>query len=233
MDEFAEMLKAEELLEAQSMVTPIFNSHDLWELLFRFLFNFVVIGIIIHFFYYRKSRRVDYYFTFIIVSVSIFFLIYLLGNVKLKIGFALGIFAIFGIIRYRTEQVPIREMTYLFTITAISVINALSIQMSYTQMVATNLVIILVIWGLEASRWLKHTNSKMVLYDRIQLILPEREKELIDDLKKRTGLDIIRVEVGHIDFSRDVAFIKVYYESDKVEINATDQITRFPKWSNQ
>ncbi|NLV37772.1 MAG: DUF4956 domain-containing protein, partial [Bacteroidales bacterium] len=140
---------------------------------------------------------------------------------------------IFGIIRYRTEQVPIREMTYLFTITAISVINALSIQMSYTQMVATNLVIILVIWGLEASRWLKHTNSKMVLYDRIQLILPEREKELIDDLKKRTGLDIIRVEVGHIDFSRDVAFIKVYYESDKVEINATDQITRFPKWSNQ
>jgi hypothetical protein len=86
---------------------------------------------------------------------------------------------------------------------------------------------------LEASRWLKHTNSKMVLYDRIQLILPEREKELIDDLKKRTGLDIIRVEVGHIDFSRDVAFIKVYYESDKVEINATDQITRFPKWSNQ
>ena len=233
MDEFAEMLKAEELLEAHSMVTPIFNAHDLWELLFRFLFNFVVIGIIIHFFYYRKSRRVDYYFTFIIVSVSIFFLIYLLGNVKLKIGFALGIFAIFGIIRYRTEQVPIREMTYLFTITAISVINALSIQMSYTQMVATNLVIILVIWGLEASRWLKHTNSKMVLYDRIQLILPEREKELIDDLKKRTGLDIIRVEVGHIDFSRDVAFIKVYYESDKVEINATDQITRFPKWSNQ
>ncbi|MBP7010832.1 MAG: DUF4956 domain-containing protein [Bacteroidales bacterium] len=227
------MLKAEELLEAQSMVTPIFNSHDLWELLFRFLFNFVVIGIIIHFFYYRKSRRVDYYFTFIIISVSIFFLIYLLGSVKLKIGFALGIFAIFGIIRYRTEQVPIREMTYLFTITAISVINALSIQMSYTQMVATNLVIILVIWGLETSRWLKHTNSKMVLYDRIQLILPEREKELIDDLKKRTGLDIIRVEVGHIDFSRDVAFIKVYYESDKVEINATDQITRFPKWSNQ
>ncbi|HPY58968.1 MAG TPA: DUF4956 domain-containing protein, partial [Bacteroidales bacterium] len=201
--------------------------------LFRFLFNFVVIGIIIHFFYYRKSRRVDYYFTFIIISVSIFFLIYLLGSVKLKIGFALGIFAIFGIIRYRTEQVPIREMTYLFTITAISVINALSIQMSYTQMVATNLVIILVIWGLETSRWLKHTNSKMVLYDRIQLILPEREKELIDDLKKRTGLDIIRVEVGHIDFSRDVAFIKVYYESDKVEINATDQITRFPKWSNQ
>ena len=98
MDEFAEMLKAEELLEAQSMVTPIFNSHDLWELLFRFLFNFVVIGIIIHFFYYRKSRRVDYYFTFIIISVSIFFLIYLLGSVKRKIGFALGILAIVAVL---------------------------------------------------------------------------------------------------------------------------------------
>lgn len=233
MEEFAEMLQAEELLETQALATPIFNAHDLWELLFRFFFNFVVIGILIHFFYYKKSRRVDYYFTFIIISVSMFFLIYLLGSVKLKIGFALGIFAIFGIIRYRTEQVPIREMTYLFTITAISVINALSIQMSYTQMVATNVIIILVIWGLETSRWLKHTNSKMVLYDKIQLILPEKEKELVEDLKKRTGLDIIRVEVGHIDFSRDIAFIKVFYESNRVEINATDQISRFPKWSNE
>jgi hypothetical protein len=162
-----------------------------------------------------------------------FFLIYLLGSVKLKIGFALVIFAIFGIIRYRTEQVPIREMTYLFTITAISVINALSVQMSYTQMVATNLIIILVIWGLETSRWLKHTSSKMVLYDRIQLILPEKEPELIADLKKRTGLDILRIEIGHIDFSRDIAFIKVYYESDREDMNTVDNVTRFPKWSNE
>ena len=233
MNELAQILQAEELLETQSVSTPIFNAHDLWELLFRFFFNFIVIGIIIHFFYYKKSRRVDYYFTFIIISVSMFFLIYLLGSVKLKIGFALGIFAIFGIIRYRTEQVPIREMTYLFTITAISVINALSIQMSYTQMVATNLIIILVIWGLETLRWLKHTSSKMILYDKIQLILPEKEPELIADLKLRTGLDIIRIEIGHVDFSRDVAFIKVYYESDRDDMNTTDQMTRFPKWSNE
>ncbi|MDD2618433.1 MAG: DUF4956 domain-containing protein [Bacteroidales bacterium] len=233
MEEFAEILQAEELLEAQALATPIFNAHDLWELLFRFFFNFAVIAVIIHFFYYKKSRRVDYYFTFIIISVSMFFLIYLLGSVKLKIGFALGIFAIFGIIRYRTEQVPIREMTYLFTITAISVINALSVQMSYTQMVATNLIIILVIWGLETSRWLKHTSSKMVLYDRIQLILPEKEPELIADLKKRTGLNILRIEIGHIDFSRDIAFIKVYYESDREDMNTVDNVTRFPKWSNE
>lgn len=232
MGDFIDITQTEELLEAQALVTPIFNAHDLWELLFRFFFNLLVIGFIVHFFYYRKSRRVDYYFTFIIISVSMFFLIYLLGSVKIKIGFALGVFAIFGIIRYRTEQVPIREMTYLFTITAISVINALSLQMSYTQMIATNLLIILSIWGLEKSRWLKHTNSKMILYDKIQLILPEKEKELIADLEMRTGLDILRVEIGHIDFSRDIAFIKVYYESGRDEINATDQITRFPKWSN-
>jgi hypothetical protein len=98
MEEFAEMLQAEELLETQALATPIFNAHDLWELLFRFFFNFVVIGILIHFFYYKKSRRVDYYFTFIIISVSMFFLIYYWEASSLKIGFALGIFAIFRII---------------------------------------------------------------------------------------------------------------------------------------
>lgn len=107
--------------------TPLIDMADLWQLLFRFVFNFIVVGIIIHFFYYPKSKRRDYYFTFTLISISVFFLIFLLGSVKLKIGFALGIFAIFGIIRYRTESVPIREMTYLFTITALSVINALSI----------------------------------------------------------------------------------------------------------
>ncbi|MFA5470283.1 MAG: DUF4956 domain-containing protein, partial [Bacteroidales bacterium] len=88
-------------------------------------------------------------------------------------------------------------------------------------------------WGLETSRWLKHTSSKMVLYDRIQLILPEKEPELIADLKKRTGLDILRIEIGHIDFSRDIAFIKVYYESDREDMNTVDNVTRFPKWSNE
>ena len=139
--------------------TPLIDMADLWQLLFRFVFNFIVVGIIIHFFYSPKSKRWDYYFTFTLISISVFFLIFLLGSVKLKIGFALGIFAIFGIIRYRTESVPIREMTYLFTITALSVINALSIQVGLTEMLVTNAIFLLVTSLLESERWLKHPDS--------------------------------------------------------------------------
>ena len=204
--------------------TPLIDMADLWQLLFRFVFNFIVVGIIIHFFYYPKSKRRDYYFTFTLISISVFFLIFLLGSVKLKIGFALGIFAIFGIIRYRTESVPIREMTYLFTITALSVINALSIQVGLTEMLVTNAIFLLVTCLLESERWLKHTSSKLILYDRIQLITPDKREELIADLSARTGLHIQK-----IDFLRDAAFIKVYYESDSRETNTVDHLTKFPK----
>ncbi len=209
--------------------TPLVNITDLWQLLFRFAFNSLVVGIIIHFFYYRKSKRKDYYFTFSLISISVFFLIFLLGSVKLKIGFALGIFAIFGIIRYRTESVPIREMTYLFTITALSVINALSIQIGFTEMFTTNIIFLLVTGLLESEKWLKHTNSKLILYDRIQLITPEKREELIADLTSRTGLRIQKIEIGHIDFLRDAAFIKVYYEADSYETNTINYLTKFPK----
>ena len=209
--------------------TPLIDMADLWQLLFRFVFNFIVVGIIIHFFYYPKSKRRDYYFTFTLISISVFFLIFLLGSVKLKIGFALGIFAIFGIIRYRTESVPIREMTYLFTITALSVINALSIQVGLTEMLVTNAIFLLVTCLLESERWLKHTSSKLILYDRIQLITPDKREELIADLSARTGLHIQKIEIGHLDFLRDAAFIKVYYESDSRETNTVDHLTKFPK----
>lgn len=233
MDELQTLMQSEELLEeGAAIITPLLDTQDLWDLLLRFAFNFLVIWIMIHFFYYKKSRRMDYYFTFILISVSIFFLIYLLGSVKLKIGFALGVFAIFGIIRYRTESVPIREMTYLFTITAISVINALSIQISYTQMVATSLIFIIVTWVLESARWKRHTNCKLILYDKIQLITSDKKEELMQDLTLRTGLDIKKIEIGHIDFLRDAAYIKIYYESDTDDVNSIDGIAKFPKWSN-
>ena len=215
--------------ETQLMGTPVMDTEAITPLLIRFFFNFVIVGIIIHFFYYPKSRRRDYYFTFSLINVSVFFLIILMGSVKLKIGFALGIFAIFGIIRYRTESVPIREMTYLFIIIALSVINALSVQISYAELIATNCIFILVTWLLESERWLKHVSCKLILYDKIQLIVPEKRKELIADLRHRTGLNIQKIEIGHIDFLRDAAFIKVYYESEVREINSVDTVTRFPR----
>lgn len=209
--------------------SPLLDADGFGQLVLRFLFNFIVVGIIIHFFYYPKSRRRDYYFTFSLINISVFFLIFLLGSVKLKIGFALGLFAIFGIIRYRTESVPIREMTYLFVIIAVSVINALAIQISYAELIVTNLIFVLATWLLESNRWLKHISCKLILYDKIQLIKPEKSEELMADLKQRTGINIQKIEIGHIDFLRDVAYIKVYYEPFSDETNTIDMMTRFPR----
>jgi hypothetical protein len=199
------------------------------ELLIRFVLNTAVIALIVRVFYYPKSKRRDYFFTFILISISVFLLIFLMGGVKLKIGFALGLFAIFGIIRYRTESVPIREMTYLFLIIAVSAINGLATSISYVELLATNLLFIISIWALESNRWVKHVASKLVLYDNIRLITPDHEEELIEDLKKRTGLNILRVEVGAIDFSKDTAMVKVYYEPLSNEINSVDNVGRLPK----
>ncbi|MDR3194408.1 MAG: DUF4956 domain-containing protein [Tannerella sp.] len=213
---------------AQLLGVELIDAVGLWQMLLRYVFNFVVTGTIIHFFYYPKSRRRDYYFTFTMIALSVFFIIFLLGGVKLKVGFVLGVFAIFGIIRYRTESVPIREMTYLFTITAIAVINGLSVQMSYVELLVVNLIFVLVAWGLESEKWLKHVSCKWVLYDNIQLITPDRYGELLQDISLRTGLKVQRIEVGHIDFLRDSAMLKVYYESASREANTADNITKFP-----
>lgn len=137
--------------ELAFMETPLIDAAGFMELILRFVLNMVVVVAIIRFFYYPKSRRRDYFFTFTLISISIFLMIFLLGSVKLKIGFALGLFAIFGIIRYRTESMPVREMTYLFVIIAISVINALSVQLSYAELTATNLLFILCIWLCESN----------------------------------------------------------------------------------
>lgn len=211
-----------------SMIDPQgFSSTDMLELLIRFAFNAIVVTCIIHLLYYPKSRRKDYYFTFSLISVSIFFLIFLLGGVKLKVGFALGLFAIFGIIRYRTESMPVREMTYLFVIIAISVINALASHL--VQALVANTLFIGWIWFCESSKWIKHVANKLVLYDRPELTDPARRAELIADLQKRTGLDIIRVEVGHIDFLRDTAMLKVYYNPTDEGVNTVDHLLKFPK----
>ena len=209
--------------------TQLMDGSYVFQLLWRFLFNFTIVWVIIHFFYYPKSRRRDYYVTFTLINISVFLLIMLMGNVTLKVGFALGIFAIFGIIRYRTESVPIREMTYLFVIIAISVINAFTVQINPAVMLVANALFILSIWLIENERWLKHVSCKLVLYDKIQLITPEKRSELIADLQNRLGIEISKVEIGHVDFIRDSVMIKVYYESKTREINSVDMLTRLPK----
>lgn len=215
--------------EIEIFDTPVANAGDMGALLLRFLFNSVFIWIIIQKLYYPKSQRRDYYFTFALISVSIFFLIYLLGSVNIKVGFALGLFAIFGIIRYRTESMSVREMTYLFVIIAVSVINALAVTLSYGELLLTNVIFIICIRLCENIPYLKSRSEKLVVYDRIDLIKPDCRDELLKDLKDRLGLDIIDVEVGAVDFLRDTAMLKVYYGDRKGSINTVDNMLKIPK----
>ena len=213
------------------MGIPIFQDDALIQLLIRFGFNILICWIIIRYFYYRKSGRRDFLFTFTLFAVTIFLLIFLLDSVKLQIGMALGLFAIFGIIRYRTEQVSIREMTYLFVIIGISVINGLAMTISISELLVANVLFIGAIALMESRRFVKHTATKAVLYERIDLVKPEKYPEFKADLEERTGLKIIRAEVGHIDFLRDVAFVKIYYRPEGNEPNSIDTITRLNDFS--
>ncbi len=207
----------------------IINLPGIWNLLIGFLINLFFVGIVARCFYYPKCKRGEYFFTFILISISIFLLIYLLGGVKLKTGFALGLFAIFSIIRYRTEQVAIREMTYLFIIIAMSAINGLVIEeLSYSEMVVANLLFIFSIWLCESNLFIRHLSYKVIKYDNINLITPDKEPELIEDLKKRTGLDIVKVEVGGIDFLKDAVIIKMYYRSADNSTNTVDTLIKAP-----
>lgn len=188
-----------------------FNFEAILGILSHFLFSTFAVWLIVRFLYYPKSRNRDYYFTFMLIAVSVFFLIYLLGGVRIKVGFALGLFAIFGIIRYRTESMPVREMTYLFVIIAMQVVNALSDTLSVSEVVLVNALFVIAVWVFERTKMNDAMCEKLVQYDRIDLIKPDCREQLIADLKERTGLDIKRVEVGGIDFLRDMAVLKIYY----------------------
>lgn len=206
---------------------PVWSS--VWELALRLLINIVTVGIIVHAFYYPKAKRRDYYFTFSLIGLSIFLLIYLMGGVKLKIGFALGLFAIFGIIKYRTEQVPIREMTYMFIIIAVAAINGLATSISYFELIGTNLIFIAALAICENTKWMKHVPSKLIKYDNVKLIAHGKEDELKADLEKRLGLNIIRIEIGNVDFLKDSAIVKIYYEPIMDEFGTIDSVTKTGK----
>lgn len=206
---------------------PVFEFTGLWDLLLHFGFNLVFALAIIHLLYFRRSRRADYYFTFALISISIFLMLFLLGSVKIKIGFALGLFAIFGIIRYRTESMPVREMTYLFVIISMSVINALV--HDWVNLLAVDTLFFVSCLLGEQTRKLDHNACKYVKYDRIDLILPSKKQEMIADLEARLGVKIIRVDVGTVNFLKDMALLKVYYEPlDDNEENTVDEMTKIP-----
>jgi len=189
------------------------------EFVLRFILNMSVIMVLVRWLYYSKAKRKDYLFTYILISSIVFLLCFLLESVKLQIGFALGMFAIFGIIRYRTDALPIKEMTYLFLIIGVSVINALTnAETSLLDLLFTNGVIIFITYGLEKVWLLKHESSKLIVYEKINLIKKENYDLLIKDLQERTGIKKInRVEVGKINFLRDICDLTIYYYADSEE----------------
>ena len=209
---------------------PLFDATSLWTLLLRFVFNFLVCWIITRFFYYKKSQRRDYYFTFMLFAVVIFLIITLMENMKMNVAYALGLFAIFGMIRYRTETLRIREMTYLFVVMGVSIINGQALTTSYAELILTNFLVILAIWVFEGSKHMKQLSEKVILYDKIELIKHGKEAELKADLEERTGIAIEKMEVGHIDYLRDAAYIKIWYKPLPGEVNTIGTFTKLKEF---
>lgn len=199
-------------------VTPVFA-----EMMIRFLICLGFSWLIIDRLYYRKSHRRDYYFTFLLTSIAIFFLVFFmifgldeLGG-KTSMGIGIGLFGIFSIMRYRTDTMPVREMTYMFVIVSMAVVNAIATSVTLVEILLTDLILFLAIWLCE--KMLKMEHTRLVQYDRIELIKPERREELLADLRERLGVDVYKVHIGAIDMLRDMAIIRIYYHPQRDDKN--------------
>lgn len=190
---------------------PLFDD-DFFKMIFRFFVNFAFLTVIIRFIYYPASKRKDYVFTYYLISIIVFFLCFTLKKYEMDIGMALGLFAIFGIIRYRTNPIEIKEMTYLFVVIGVSIINSLANKkMSYAEIISANAIIIIVLYIIEKYWALKQVVTKSIIYENIENIKPENHEILKKDLENRTGLTIDKVSIGDVDFLKDTAKVTIFY----------------------
>lgn len=194
--------------------------------LLKFFICVVVNWIIVDRLYYKKSHRRDFYFTFMLMTIAIYFLVYCMMGMergKATMGVGLGLFGIFSIMRYRTDAMPVREMTYLFVIICLSVVHAM--EESFFELGIVDVMTLGAIFICEMS--LKVQQTKLVQYDRIELIKPEKRQELIADLEARLGLKVLKVDVGGVDFLRDAAVLRVTYEGDTAsEVDGQFQVRK-------
>ena len=218
----------------------LFDPQHFISLVMRFIINLIVVIVIARCFYFPRGHRRDYLFIFILMSMSIFLLVSLMEGDGMNLGAAMGLFAIFGIMRFRTEAVPIREMTYLFMLIAVSVVNALSRAEYHPKadywdgfgivtICFVNLVFIGMAWLYESSRLVTSSCSKYIKYDNVALIAPDKREELKADLEKRTGLKIQRLEVGTIDFLKDACLIRIFYDEPADRGNSIEEMTKMPR----
>ncbi|MFK7786229.1 MAG: DUF4956 domain-containing protein [Crocinitomicaceae bacterium] len=206
-------------LETTSTIEQLFNlqwfDNDFYTLLLRLVINLVFMTVLIRYLYYPIAKRKDYLFTYYLIGLITFFLCFGLKKLDIDTGMGLGLFAIFGIIRYRTDAIEIKEMTYLFLVIGISVVNSLaSRQISVAEMAVINLSVVAITYGLEYVWLVKHETRKTIVYEKIDLIVPGRHEEMMADLQERTGLQINRFEVGKINFLDDTAQVRIFYYSE-------------------
>ena len=193
---------------------PLFDD-DFYKMTFRFFMNIGFLSLIINWLYYSKTKRRDYLFTYYMIGIIVFFLCFTLKKYELDIGMALGLFAIFGIIRYRTDAIAIKEMTYLFVVIGVSVMNSLANQkMSFAEIITANVLIVTALFLME-KLWLSKTKlSKNIQYEKIENIKPENYDALKADLEDRLGLTLDSITIGNVDFLKDSATITVTYSND-------------------
>ena len=205
---------AQASLEAAKLFGMKFiNVDDFFKLIFKFGLNFFFMFVTVRYVFYRNNRDKDYLFTFYIFNIVTFFICVLFRKTTMQMGFAFGLFAVFGIIRYRTETIPFKEMTYLFIVIGLAMINALSNKkISHAEVLFVDIMIVASTFGIEAIWFNNHERSKLIVLEKIELIKPENEQLLISDLRNRTGLDVFRVSIGRVDFLKDTAEVKIYYK---------------------
>jgi hypothetical protein len=191
-----------------------FFDNDFYKMIFRFGINLSFLTLIIRFLYYKNARNKEYFFTYYMIGVIVFFLCFTLKKFELDLGMALGLFAIFGILRYRTNSIEIKEMTYLFVVIGVSVINSLANKkMSYAELLTANSMVVVTLYLTEWFWTLKHLVSKSIVYEVIENIKPENHHLLKADLEERVGVEIQQITIGDIDFLKDTAEITIRYEN--------------------
>ena len=182
-------------------------------LLAAFGLNFLVAFIIVRFIYYPTRKNKNYVFTFLAFNTIIFFVISLLASTELSIGIGFGLFAIFSMLRYRTDAMPIREMTYLFAIIALSTINAILFSSdTIFVLLLANGIIAGFLFVLESGWGFQYESSRKILYDNVKMLKPENEELLLADLERRTGVAVKRVEIGPVNLAKKTAELKIYYD---------------------
>lgn len=198
------------------LFSSLFDQTSTLDLLLAYLVHVVILIILIFGIYYTTFRRKNFVFTFFLIGSIVFFLSYVMSKLNLNMGFALGLFAIFGIIRYRTDLIPIREMTYLFIIIGLSVLNGLTKNtLSLSEAVLLNLLTVGTVFIFEKVLNLRTEAFKVIVYEKMELLGPGNEEALKQDVRARTNIPVEKIEVLKYNFTKNSVVLKVYYHSKK------------------